>query len=154
MLKTTKLSLFLTIIIMFISVLEGHTQVTQAKAKVVIMKTNRAIGVAHRTVMTTKKFTGKLAQSVRHARFAKKMYEKADFDKSAQHSLYARKLAAEVMKENNAKTGSDYLFSTDENAILGTSPSNEDLVTEAKNDDPISINDENLKAGSLNIDVK
>ncbi len=149
-----KMLVLLLILVVSTTATNGSPLLEQSKAKLIIMKTNRAIGVAHMTVKKTRKFTGKLSQSVAHARFAKKLYEKGDFDKSAQHSLYARKLATEVMKENNAKTGSDYLYSTDENAILSTSPTAEELANDVKMSDSISLDDEKLMVGNLDIEVK
>ncbi len=133
--------------------LTAAPSIEKGKAKVVLMKTNRAIGVAHITVKKTRKFTGKLGQAVKHARFAKKQYEAGNFDKSVYHSLQARKLVVEVMKENGAKTGSDFIFSAEENTFLSSSPSEADLVKELNNDDPAELKDEDLMNGNLNIEV-
>lgn len=128
--------------------------VDKSKAKIVLMKTNRALGVAHMTVKRTKKFTGKLGKAVKHARFAKKQYLAGNFDKSVYHSLYARKLALEIMKENGAKTGSDFVFSAEENTMLSSSPSEVDLATEANADSAVEIKDEDLMSGGLDVDVQ
>jgi len=153
MLKINNLILILSFILAsFIT--EASPMVDKTKAKVILMKTNRALGVAHMTVKRTKKYTGLLGKAVKHARFAKKQYLAGNYDKSVYHSLYARKLAIEVMKENNAKTGSDYLFSPDENTLLASSPSNEDLINELIIDTPSVLTDEELMNGSLEIEVQ
>jgi len=126
----------------------------KAKAKIVLMKTNRAIGVAHMTVKRTKQFTGNLGKAVKHARFARKQYNAGNFESSIYHSLYARKLAAEVMKANNAKTGSDYLYSADENTFLSASPNEATLAGEVATDNPTELKDEDLMNGNLEIEVQ
>jgi hypothetical protein len=132
---------------------EAAPAIDKAKAKVVLTKTNRALGVAHMTVKRTKKFTGKLGKAVKHARFAKKQYMAGNYDKSAYHSLFARKLAIEIMKENGAKTGSDFVFSAEENTMLSSSPSEADLTSEANTDNATEIKDEELMNGGLDVDV-
>ena len=132
---------------------EAAPSVDKAKARVILMKTNRALGVAHMTVKRTKKFTGKLGRAVKHARFAKKLYMAGNYDKSVYHSFYARKLATEVMKENNAKTGSDYIFSAEENTIMASSPSDEELTKEVNTDNAAELKDEDLMNGNLEVDV-
>lgn len=127
--------------------------VDKAKAKIVLSKTNRGIGVAHMTVKRTKKYTGKLGKAVKHARVAKKLYTAGNYDRSVYHSLRARKLALEVMQENGAKTGSDFIFSTDENTMLSSSPSDADLESEANKEFPTELKDEDLMNGNLDIEV-
>ncbi len=125
--------------------------VDKGKAKIILSKTNRAIGVAHMTIKRTKKFSGKLGKAVKHARFAKKQYLAGNFDKSVYHSFYARKLALEVMKENGAKTGSDFIFSADENTIMASTPSNDALSAEVATE--AELKDEDLMNGNLDIEV-
>jgi hypothetical protein len=147
--------LFITFTLLFASFLYtgAAPSVDKAKARIILMKTNRALGVAHMTVKRTKKFSGKLGRAVKHARFARKQYLAGNFDNSIYHSFYARKLAADVMKENNAKTGADYIFSAEENALMTSSPSDEDLIKEVKADNPADLKDEDLMNGNLEVDV-
>ncbi len=148
-------SLLIACTLLFVSFAytEAAPAVDKAKARIILMKTNRALGVAHMTVKRTKKFTGKLGRAVKHARFAKKQYLAGNYDKSIYHSFYARKLATEVMKENNAKTGSDNIFSAEENTLMSSSPSDDDLTKEVNTDNPADIKDEDLMNGNLEVDV-
>jgi hypothetical protein len=126
----------------------------RARAKIVLSKTNRAIGVAQMTVKRTKKYTGKLGKAVKEARIARKYYIEGNYDKSIHHSLYARRLATEVIKENNAKIGSDNINSTDENAFVATSPSDEELIRETNATNPVELKDEDLMNGNLEVEVQ
>lgn len=126
----------------------------KAKAKAVITKTNNAIGIAHMTVKRTKKYTGKLGKAVKHERFATKQYKAGNYDKSIYHAFYARKLADEVMKENNAKINMLFLFAPDEKALQSSSPSDDDLIKEANTDDPTEIKDESLMGnGTMGLEI-
>jgi hypothetical protein len=153
MMNIKSLIIAFTILLASFMSTEAAPSVDKAKARIILMKTNRALGVAHMTVKRTKKFTGKLGRAVKHARFAKKQYLAGNFDKSIYHSFYARKLAAEVMQENNAKTGSDYLFSAEETTLMSSSPSVDDLVKEVNADNAADLKDEDLMNGNLDIDV-
>lgn len=148
--------LFLVAVLMLASItfgVQASPSVDKAKAKIVLSKTNRAIGVAHMTVKRTKKYTGKLGKAVKHARVARKLYTAGNYDRSVYHSLRARKLALEVMQENGAKTGSDFLFSAEENTMLSSSPSDADLESEANKEFPTELKDEDLMNGNLDVDV-
>jgi hypothetical protein len=128
--------------------------VDKAKAKAVITKTNNAIGIAHMTVKRTKKYTGKLGIAVKHERFAIKQYKAGNFDKSIYHAFYARKIADEIMKENNAKTNMLFLFTPDEKTLQASSPSDDDLIKEANADDPTEIKDESLMGnGTMGLEI-
>jgi hypothetical protein len=126
----------------------------KVKARAVIIKSNNALGIAHMTVKRTKKYTGKLGKAIKHERFAIKQYKAGNFDKSIYHAFYARKLAAEIMAENNAKTNTLFLFAPDEKALQSSSPSDEDLSKEANADDPTEIKDEDLMGnGTLGLET-
>jgi hypothetical protein len=134
--------------------LQATPNADKAKAKAVITKTNNAIGIAHMTIKRTKKYTGKLGQAVKHERFAIKQYKAGNYDKSTYHAFYARKLADEIMKENNAKTNTLFLFSPDEQTLLSSSPSNDELIKEANTDDPTEIKDESLMGnGTMGLEI-
>ncbi|HVD99307.1 MAG TPA: hypothetical protein VNB90_13955 [Cytophagaceae bacterium] len=153
MMKTKILMLSFLMLLGTVLTIQASPAVDKAKAKIVLMKTNRALGVAHMTVKKTRKFSGKLGKAVKHARYAKKQYLAGNYDKSVYHSLYARKLALEVMQENGAKTGSDFVFSADENAMLASSPSADELAKEVNTDNPAELKDEELMNGNLDVDV-
>ncbi len=141
---------------LFLSVftIKAAPNADKVKAKAVIIKTNNALGIAHMTLKKTRKFTGKLGRAIKHERFAIKQYKAGDFDKSIYHSFYARKLAAEIMQENNAKTNTLFLFAADETTLKASSPSDEDLTKEANADDPTEIKDEDLMVnGTLGLET-
>ncbi len=126
----------------------------KVKAKAVIIKTNNALGVAHMTVKRTRKFNGKLGKAIKHERFAIKQYKAGNIEMSIYHSLYARKLATEIMQENNAKTNTLFIITPDEKALQASSPSDEDLIKEANTDDPTEIKDEDLMGnGTLGLEL-
>jgi len=136
------------------SILHAAPPADRAKAKIVIMKTNRAVGIAHMTVKRTKKYSGYLSKAVKHARFAKKLFMTGNFERSIQHSLFARKMAAEVLKDNNAKTTSDYLYSPEENTFIASMPSEEKLTEELIAENSTELTDELLMNGNLDVEVQ
>ena len=141
------------IFVLLVQITWALPAVEKAKAKVTLMKTNRAIGVAHMVIKKTRSFSGLLGKSVKHERFAKKLYNEGKYDRAVYHSLKARQYAGEIMKASNAKTTSDFLLSADEKQWADSSPSDQELEDEVNKDNPAVIKDEDLMNGSLDLDV-
>lgn len=89
------------------------------RSKHVINKTAKVIHDAHKAVQQGKNYTGDLAASVKHQKYALKLYKEGKYKLAAEHSLYARKRAVMSIKANNA----------DVNPIYEKSPKNADKLT-------------------------
>jgi hypothetical protein len=124
------------------------------KTKSYLMKTNRALGVAHMTVKRTKNYNGTLAKAVRHQRVARKMFIAGNYGRAIAHSRRARVLAREVMKTNKGKTNTDFEFSAEENTMASEAPSDAELETEMVKEEPSELKDEDLMNGNLDLEVK
>jgi hypothetical protein len=148
-------SVLLTTLVAILVMLSAQATpvIEKQKAKNILIKTNRAIGVAHITIKKTRHYTGKLGQAVKHQRYAKQQYLAGNFESSIYHSRYARILAGEVMKENSAKPTSDFNFSAEENTLLANAPSDEQLTEELNKHDATILKDEDLLNGHLDIDI-
>jgi hypothetical protein len=146
--------LFAAIMFSLVMVNESHAAPDKAKTKNFLLKTNRALGVAHMTVKKTKKYDGKLALAVRHQRYARKQYIAGNYQVAVYHSRRARLIAAEIMKNNNAKTNTDFALSADENTMSSGSPADTDLEAEVTKDDPAVVKDEDLMNGNLDLNVQ
>lgn len=126
----------------------------KTKTRNFLLKTNRALGVAHMTVKRTKKYDGKLGWAVRHQRFARKQYLAGNYQSALYHSKRARILAAEIMKNNNAKTNTDFALSTEETTLTTGAPADAELEAEVTKDDPAAVKDEDLMNGNLDLNVQ
>ena len=134
----------------------GYDAVDKTMAKNILLKTNRAIGVAHIVTKKTKNYTGKLAKAVSHERLAKKLYNNGNYLRAIHHSRRARLYAADIMNTNKAKPTSDMSFSPQEEQAFGALPSDKELDDElAKEDSSVLVSkDEDLMNGNLGIDVQ
>ncbi|MCU0430792.1 MAG: hypothetical protein MUF42_12575 [Cytophagaceae bacterium] len=126
----------------------------KAKTKAYLMKTTRALGVAHMTVKRTKNYDGTLAKAIRHQRVARKMYQAGNLGRALAHSRRARTLARDIMKNNKAKPNPDFDFTKDEQALVTDTATDSELETEMTTQEPAAVKDEDLMNGSLDIDVK
>lgn len=152
--KTSAILGLLTIFFLFTLSVQAAPGPDKAKAKAVLMKTHRAIGVARVTVMKTKKYTGNLAKAVRYQRYAKKLYLQNNFARAIHFSRKARFFALQVMKENGAKSNTDFVETAEEGTLAGTLPSDQELQEELDKNLPTSPTDQELLNGNLDTDVQ
>ena len=96
-----------------------------------INRTNKIIRHAGRVVKRHKNFTGDLAKSIEHQKYAKKLYLSGEYKRSIFHSQRARNLARIAIKVNKGKMDNSMDLLNDEVNLIAGIPSDDVLDKEA-----------------------
>lgn len=153
-----KLKTFIILIIalmLSMPIAEAQKPVAKDKARLVLLRTNRLIGHAHMSVKRGKVYTGNLGKAVRNQRYAKKLYLEGNYLRAIHYSRRARLFALDAIKANKVKPTSDATITPEENEMMGTVPSDQELDDELAKESPKEIKDEELvNNNNLELDVK
>ncbi len=101
--------------------------VKKEQAKRVIRRTAVVIHVAHKKVKEGKVYTGNLARSIAHQRFAIKLFREGKFFRAIHHSRRARALALLAIKANKGAETGDMKLTKEEEGLMKGGPSDADL---------------------------
>lgn len=125
----------------------------KAKARVVLLRTTRAIKYAKKSVKKGKVYSGHFRRAVLHQRLARRMYLAGKYRKAIAHSRYSRRLAAIAIKKNKGKVNSDFGESAEEKGMSDMPADSEldsELKTEVKDD---GSEEDLLEEAELGIDI-
>lgn len=146
--------LFLTLLapLLFFSFAQAQPA-KRIAARKCIRRTTVVMHHAHKKLKENKVYTGHMARSYRHQRYARFLFRQGKFVRSIHHSRRARQLAFMVIKANKGTVEKDWEFTKDENPG-GKAISDEALEKELPKDDE-NLTDESLSKGDLkDIDVE
>lgn len=132
----TKILLFLFVAFTTMNMIAEAQPAMRMKARNVIRKTGVVIHKAQHIVKKHGAYTGNLAKSIAHQRYAKKLFLRGNFLRSIHQSLHARKLALLAIKANRQPVLTEWEFDKDEQTYSRTSPSDELLQSEMKKEMP------------------
>jgi hypothetical protein len=128
--------------VIFLPLEAGISQVTKAQTKQFLTRTNKAITTAHSAIKRGKVHKGDYVNALRHQQFAKKMYIRNQFQKAIYHSKKARSLAFKTITDNGARIPSECGITKEEKAMIGTSvPSDRVLAEEIALDSQHNLKD-------------
>lgn len=130
--KTLKFSLLL-LLVTFIAV--GNVEVfaqpaLRGKANRVLRRTNVVILAAHKSVKQGKVYTGDLARSIAHQKFARTLFHRGEFRRAIHHSRRARTLALIAIKANKGPSVAEEKLTPEEEELMKNSPSDDELEKE------------------------
>ena len=150
--QTLKTLLFLFLIPAF--ALAGGPQVKKEQAKRVLRRTAVTILVAHKKVKEGKVYTGDLARSIAHQRFARKLYREGKYFRAIHQSRRAKFLAIQAIKANKGAETADMRYSKDDESAMKGGPSDDELDTELNREMPgQSMKDEDVIGSEPDVDL-
>ncbi len=134
---------------------EKKQAVKKLQAKRVIRRTAVVIRIAHKKVKEGKVYTGNLAKSIAHQKFARKLYRSAKFYRAIHQSRRAKQLAILAIKANKGQETNDMRFSKEDEDAMKGDPSDEELDKELQNEMPgESMKDEEVLNSEPDVDIK
>ncbi len=134
--------IILFMVVIFMPLEAGISQVTKAQTKQFLTRTNKAITTAHSAIKRGKVYNGDYVNALRHQQFAKKMYIRNQYQKAIYHSKKARSLAFKTITDNSARIPSECGITKEEKAMIGTSvPSDRVLAEEIALDGQHNLKD-------------
>ncbi len=89
--------------------------------------TGFAVHAAHKAVLANGVYTGDMAKSIEHQRYAVRQYKHGDKKTAFYHSAYARKLAFSAINANRSNVNPAFEFTEEEKALIKDSPADEEL---------------------------
>jgi hypothetical protein len=98
----------------------GKAPLVKLKTKKVIRRTAIVVNYAHKMVKQNKVYTGNLAKSVRHQRYARFLYRNGKYARAIHHSRRARQLAFLAIQANKGTTQKEWELTKDEAPDDGT----------------------------------
>ena len=155
--KTLKLSLLL-LLVAFISF--GSAEVfaqpaLRGKANRVLRRTNVVILVAHKSVKEGKVYTGELARSIAHQKYARILFRRGMYLRAIHHSRRARLLAVIAIKANKGSEVNEAKMTTEEEELMKNSPSDEELEQELLKELPNEkMKDEDVIGAEPDVDLQ
>ena len=153
--KKLHLTIFTMLLMLFSITFSQAQQPDRQKTLNFLLKTNRLIGHAHMSVKRGKVYSGDLSKAVRHERLAKQLFQNGNYKGALAHSRRARILATESIKANKVKPTSDATFTPEENTLVGTPTSDEELDKELNTQGIAEITDETIiNQNNLELEVK
>ncbi|MCA6364885.1 MAG: hypothetical protein IM638_17775 [Bacteroidetes bacterium] len=106
-------------------------------ARRVIRRTAAVILVAQKKVKENKVYTGNLARSIAHQRYARRLYLQGRYLRAMHHSRRARQLAILAIKANNGTETADMTYNKEDEEIMNAEPvSDKELDDELDKDMP------------------
>jgi len=121
------------------------------QARAAIKKTVVVIHAAHKKVKENKVYTGNLARSVAHQRFARKLYLQGHYLRAINHTRRARMLAFLALKANKGEVPKDAEMAQDE---VKSMPADSSLDAELLKEMPKeTMKDEAVIAQISDVDV-
>lgn len=128
--------------------------VLRNKARHVLKRTTVVILAAQRSVRTHKVYTGHLARSVAHQRYARRLFMRHKYMRSIHHSRYARLLAFKAIRANKGVVDKSWEFDNQEGAGKDA-PNEQALDEELQRDMPSApLKDEDITGANLeDIDI-
>ena len=130
-------------------------QVKKEQAKRVLRRTAAVILVAHKKVKEGKVYTGNLARSIAHQKFARKLYREGKFFRAIHHSRRARMLAIAAIKANKGAESADMRYSKEDETAMKGGPSDDELDKELLKEMPAeSQKDEDVISADPDVDIK
>ncbi len=124
-------------------------------ARHMIRRTAAVIRVAHREVREHKVYTGDLARSVAHQKFARRLFADGEYVRAMHQTRRARALAVRAIVANKGAEPPEAALTPEEMSATANGPSEEQLTRELKAAMPSEPeNDEALVNVNLDFDVK
>lgn len=125
------------------------------KAHRVIRRTAVIILAAHKNVKEGKVYTGDLARSIAHQKFARSLYRRGMFVRAIHHSRRARLLAVMAIKANKGADVAEAKADAEEEELMKNSPSDDELEKELLKEMPNEkMKDEDVVGTLPDIDLK
>jgi hypothetical protein len=152
--KSAMLIIFLFVLFVNSSFVSTPPNITQAKAKQFILRTNKVMEKAQAALQKDKVYTGDYVLALRHAIQAKKMYNRRNYPRALQHSSRARLLALKVIRANNGVTPPEASFTAEEKADRQGIPTDRELDDNISLDGQHNKKDPDVLDAPLDLDVK
>ena len=111
-------------------------KVEKHHARKVIHRTAVVVFHAHKQVKKGKNYTGDLAKSIAHQRYAKKLYVQGKYLRAIHQSRLARLFAIKAIKANNGNEIEECKFSKEEGDLFKDGPTEAELVKELSQENP------------------
>ncbi len=155
--KTLKLSfaLFLVSIFMMSTTNLFAQPGLRMKAHRVIKRTTVVILVAHKKVKEGKVYTGQLARSISHQKYARILFRRGMYVRAIHHSRRARLLSAMAIKANKGSDVKEAGITPEEEELMKNAPSDDELERELLKELPNEkMKDEDVIDTELDVDLK
>jgi len=155
--KTVKLSLLILLTTFFAFESMGLTgqPALKMKAHRVIKRTAIVILAAHKKVKEGKVYTGDLARSIAHQKFARKLFRKGMYVRAIHHSRRARLLSVLAIKANKGSEIAEAQSTAEEEELMKNSPTDDELEKELLKEMPeAKLKDEDVITTQPDIDLK
>jgi len=99
-------------------------------ARYMIKRTARVIRVAHRQVNEHKVYTGDLSKAVAHQKFARQLFQNAEYTRAMNQTKVARRFAVRAITANKGVVPQEGNFTSGELSMTKNGPSDEQLSRE------------------------
>lgn len=155
--STLKLGLLILFAAFFtVSDAEVYAQpALRMKARRVIKRTTIVVMAAHRNVKEGKVYTGDLARSIAHQKFARSLFRRGMYVRAIHHSRRARLLAVMAIKANKGTDVAEAKVDAEEEQLMKNPPSDDELEKELLKEMPNEkMKDEDVVGTSPDIDIK
>jgi hypothetical protein len=125
------------------------------KAHRVIRRTAIVVLVAHKNVKEGKVYTGDLARSIAHQKYARILFRRGMYLRAIHHSRRARLLAVIAIKANKGAEVNEAKMTAEEEELMKNSPSDEELEKELLKELPNEkMKDEDVIGDQPDVDLK
>lgn len=151
----SKILFVLVSCLFFIPVADAQKPVQKVAARRVLVKTAFVIHHAYKKVKENKVYTGNLARSIAHQKFARKLYREGKYMRAMHQSRRARYFALLAIKANKGAESDDMKYSKEDEAMMAKgAPSDDELdkeMTTAMPNEPLK--DEDVINAEPDVDV-
>jgi len=113
--KNSRFILFVSAILMLLSSISFAQPAKRRQAHRAIRKTAVVILYAHKQVKQNKVYTGNLARSVRHQRYARFLFHKGKYVRAIHHARRARMLAFLAINANKGAVNKEWELAKEDN---------------------------------------
>ena len=104
--------------------------VTRERSRRFLKRTNLAIFAARNHVKRGKNYTGDLARSYHHQRFARVLFRRGMYRRAVFHSRRARMFAFAAIQANKGKVNNSYDWESDDDTLFDGMPGDTELDSE------------------------
>ena len=101
--------------------------IERERAKVIIRRTAFVILAAHKEVKEHRVFTGFLARSINHQRYARMLFLEGKYLRAIYHSRRARFLAVKAIEANKGVVPTDIGYTREDEGLMRGAPNDDEL---------------------------
>ena len=115
---------------------DGKPKVEKFQARKVLHRTAVVVFHAHKLVKQNKNYTGDLAKSIAHQRYAKKLYAQGKYYRAVHQSRVARIYALKAIKANKGTEIEECKLTPEEGELMKNGPTDDELIAEMTKESP------------------